>query len=61
MSLTCPASGPHSANLCVSEEQPDCSDTLSAANSHLRILRSPILLSQQRKQLSYNKVMDRKI
>lgn len=45
--LTCPANRPHSAVQCVSEEQPDCSDRQSAANSRLRSLHSPILLSQQ--------------
>lgn len=41
MLLTCPANRPHSAAQYASEEQRDCSDRQSAANSRLN---SPILL-----------------
>lgn len=47
MLLTCPPNRPHSAAQCVSEEQLDCSDRQSAANSCLKSFHSPILLSQE--------------
>lgn len=53
MLLTCPANRPHSAAQYASEEQLDCSDRQSAANSRLN---SPILLPQT--TIQQNATMD---